>query len=320
MSNKDSVASLLAVAHNNHIGQSDALLLMRAAVVLRKFCLQKQPEFNGSFSPDCLTAHVATEVRSFINVVLQGPPILEKDDKAVNLDARTEVASVISQVLIYNTCAGTHHDTATISIRRVKERETPFPLYHGLKLHAEGRQKKLIENANALGFSVSFNRVMEVKVAIARAVCKRHAEDGVVLPSNLRRGVFVTYDVDNLDSHSKGNFSWDEFHGTALSATNHLSWDNNGVARPPIRIDSSDTAVPQLPDSYVIVHLVDTYENHVIFAPKLQGRVRPTLNQVAAAKLKDEAWMAHVIALLEKGSDESTLQVSVSIKEWYLTQ
>ena len=117
MSNKDSVASLLAVAHNNHIGQSDALLLMRAAIVLRKFCLQKQPEFNGSFSPDCLT-----EVRGFINVVLQGPSILEKDDKAVNLDARTKVASVISQVLIYNTCAGTHHDTATSSIRRVKER------------------------------------------------------------------------------------------------------------------------------------------------------------------------------------------------------
>ena len=312
MSNKDSVASLLAVAHNNHIGQSDALLLMRAAVVLRKLCLQKQPEFNGSFSPDCLTAHVATEVRSFINVVLQGLSILEKDDKAVNLDARTKVASVISQILIYNTCAGTHHDTATISIRRVKERETPFPLNHWLNLHAEGRQKKLIENANALVFSVSYNRVME---ASARAVCKRHAEDRVVLPSNLRRGVFVTYDVDNLDSHSKGNFSRDEFHGTALSATNHLSWDNNGMARPPIRIDSSDTAVPQLPDSYVIVHLVDTYENHVIFAPKLQGRVRPTLNQVAAAKLKDEAWMAHVIALLEKGSDESTLQVSVSIEE-----
>ena len=39
MSNKDSVTSLLAVVHNNHIGQSDTLLLMRVAVVLRKFSL-----------------------------------------------------------------------------------------------------------------------------------------------------------------------------------------------------------------------------------------------------------------------------------------
>ena len=141
----------------------------------------------------------------------------------------------------------------------------PFPLYHESKLYAEGRQK-LIENAHALGFPMSCNRVMEIKVATVCAVC------------NLRR-VFVTYDVNNLDSPSKENFSRDKFHGTTLSTTNHLSWDNSGMARPFICNDSSDTAVPQLPDCYVIVSPVDVHGNHRIFAPKLQGRVRPTLNQ-----------------------------------------
>ena len=90
-------------------------------------------------------------------------------------------------------------------------------------MHGDARLKKQIENAHELGLSVSYGRVMDVKRAIARAVCKCHTEDGVVLPTNLRCNVFTAYDVDNLDSHNKGNYSQDEFHGTALSATNHLS-------------------------------------------------------------------------------------------------
>ena len=41
---------------------------------------------------------------------------------------------------------------------------------------------------------------------IARAVCKCYAEDRVVLPTNLRSGGFVTYDVDIWDGQNKGFF------------------------------------------------------------------------------------------------------------------
>lgn len=109
------------------------------------------------------------------------------------------------------------------------EHETPFPLYQGLKLHGEGRQKKEINNANAFGVSVSYSRVLEMKRSMAQAVVKQFVQDGVVLPTNICSGVFVTFDVDNLDSNNQGNFSQDEFHGTAISMTNHLSWDSQGV-------------------------------------------------------------------------------------------
>jgi len=59
-------------------------------------------------------------------------------------------------------------------------------------MHGEARLKKQIENAHQVGMSVSYDRVMEVKRAVARAVCKRHAEDGLVLPTNMRRNVFMT--------------------------------------------------------------------------------------------------------------------------------
>ena len=71
-------------------------------------------------------------------------------------------------------------------------RPTPFDMGKSMKHHswftkAFARLKKQIENAHKLGLSVSYDRVMDVKRAIARAVCKCHADDGVitvVLPTN----------------------------------------------------------------------------------------------------------------------------------------
>lgn len=303
ISNSTKVADLVAKAHDTLLDQDDALLLMRAAVILRKRCLLKQKSFNGSFSSDCLTAPVPEELRSFMNVILQGPSIL-RDQRNIEMDnhvqGRTRIACAISQIVIYNTYHGTHHVSKTSTIRHRVEHETPFVLYKGLKMHGEARLKKQIENAHQVGMSVSYDRVMEVKRAVARAVCKRHAEDGVVLPTNMRRNVFVTYDMDNLDSHSKGNFSQDEFHGTALSATNHLSWENQGEQRDPIQLDFSDTSVPQLPDSYVIVQPVEL-SNEPLFVPRNTNRqLRPTNNFIDEAKGKDEAWMKHVATVLEQ--------------------
>ena len=96
------------------------------------------------------------------------------------MHGKDKVACTISQLLIYNTYGGTHHAMKTNTIRHGKEHETPFLVYHGLNMHGDARQKKQIENAHELGLSVSYDRVMNVKRAIARAVCKCHADDGVI--------------------------------------------------------------------------------------------------------------------------------------------
>ena len=166
-------------------------------------------------------------------------------------------------------------------------------------MHGDAWLKKQIDNGLELGLSVSYNRVMKVKRAIGQAVCKRHEEDGVVVPTNMRRDVFVTYDMDNLDSRNQGNFSQDEFHGIALSATNHLSWENQGVKRAPIQLDFSDTSVPHLPDSYVVVPPVEL-PNNPLFVPRGNGQLRPNKNLIPGAKAKDESWMKHVANVLEQ--------------------
>ena len=109
---------------------------------------------------------------------------------------------------------------------------------------------------------------MDVKQAIAQALCKHHNEDNVVLTTNFQNN--VTFDIDNLDGHNQGNFSQDEFHGTALCATNHLSWENQGVDWPPIELDPSDTSVPHLPESYTVIHPVELPCNP-LFEPRIPG-------------------------------------------------
>lgn len=92
---------------------------------------------------------------------------------------------------------------------------------------------------------------------MAHAVFKRHAEDGVVLPTNLRLSVFTTHDIDKLDSNETGNLSRGDFHGTCITATNHLSKENSGVPRPAIILDHNTKSKSKLPDSYVIVPPVE---------------------------------------------------------------
>ena len=72
------------------------------------------------------------------------------------------------------------------------------------------------------------------------------------LSTHARLSIFITHNIDNLDSKFQKNFSKSEFHGCALGVTNHLSLDNLGVKCSPIEIKSSDKSHPRLPDSYVI--------------------------------------------------------------------
>ena len=56
ISSNEKVGKVVAEAHNTQLGQDDALLLMQAAVILRKCCLQRQEPFSGSFPSDSLTS------------------------------------------------------------------------------------------------------------------------------------------------------------------------------------------------------------------------------------------------------------------------
>ena len=160
------------------------------------------------------------------------------------------MAITISQQIIYNIRSGTYHATKSTNIRHNEGHETP--LLQTITLHDEGKRKKVINNVNAYGFSVSHCRV------------KWFVQDGVVLPTNRRCGVFVTFyhvSVDNFDNNNRGNFSQNAFHVTAISVTYHISCENKVVQRPHIQLDFTVTYVPQLPEAYAVIQPVEYLSN-----------------------------------------------------------
>ena len=165
--------------------------------------------------PFLITVSRVQSMRSFFNIVFRGRSALCGRDMVAgdaNLDPRDKIACNISQLLIFNDVKGTYHTVNTPAVRHSNERETPFPLYRGLRLHGHGRDKKQIGIDKDHGISASYARVMEVKRDVMRAVCARSAQDGSVVPSSGRFNVFTTHDVDNIDSTAQGNFSMSEFH------------------------------------------------------------------------------------------------------------
>ena len=91
----------------------------------------------------------------------------------------------------------------------------------------------------------------------------------------------------------------DEFHGTALSAPNHLSRENQGEQRAAIQVNFSDKSVPELPNSYALTHPVELGNNPVSVPRSIISQVRPSHSLVQGAKMNDELWMAHVNSVLQ---------------------
>ena len=112
-------------------------------------------------------------------------------------------------------------------MRHSKTRETPFPMYVGLKLHADAKLKQLMSVFGKLGISISYQRERDINKAFAIRISERIKKDGIVA-TNTRKKVFTTLDLDNIDQKKKSNLSKDEFHGTLISVTNNLTHENQG--------------------------------------------------------------------------------------------
>ena len=213
-----------------------------------------------------------------------------------NMSARLKVACTISQLICSNATKQSGQATA---LYQRKERETPFPLYVGLKLHANSRDKDAISTFHALGMSVSYDRVMDVRKNFAKAVSKQWDEDGVVVPSNIKRNVFVTSAVDNIDE--SGRY---EFHGTAMTLTSHLTCDNMGDDPPPLNLDLPDGTSIHLPESYSIVPYVEEYAGDINMSPIPAGSGRPSFGEDLPTEIQEDAWLDHVYAVAVEGDGE----------------
>ena len=118
----------------------------------------------------------------------------------------------------YNTTAwqSTRKGPQYIGIPRTM---TMFVVYTGIHMFAKTRKRQLIDMLHGNGLSISYTRVLEISAQLGEAVVVQYVEDGVVCPPVLRKKLFTSSAVDNIDHnptatmYSKDIIPWDQhFH------------------------------------------------------------------------------------------------------------
>ena len=198
---------------------NDGMCLAKAASILRRNMFDEYPRFKGSFSDDyTCEKSVPCTIVQFIRMVLEGPD-LETD--SISSQTRQAPALSIAQLMRFNSVK-VKRKNHTKSVHHLVDRETPLPLYIGLLLHSNTRSKKLIDNLCELGLSVSYDRVQQLSQTITTSLCDTYGNMGFVCPPSLRKGLFTTAAIDNIDCNPTSSTAADSFHGTSITVIQHV--------------------------------------------------------------------------------------------------
>ena len=206
---------------------------------------------------------------------------------------------------VFNSTKRARNDNSSSSARHSRCQETPLPLYLSFKIHAVTRNKGLIDTLFSLGLCVSYDRLLQLTSDIANSVCEHFRLEDVMCPPMLRRDLFTTAAVDNIDHNPSSATAKDSFHGTGISLIQHPSHTHDGTDRgiPVInQVGSSTKSVTNLPSAYTVVPPA-ALKSKDFSAPTVQGPMRPSTLLVATAAVEDEyVWLNRVKTALEKST------------------
>eukprot|EP00112_Aurelia_sp_Birch-Aquarium-sp1_P026765 Seg971.2 transcript_id=Seg971.2/GoldUCD/mRNA.D3Y31 product="hypothetical protein" protein_id=Seg971.2/GoldUCD/D3Y31 len=140
------------------------------------------------------------------------------------------------------------------NIVRRKHPETPLPLCIGAMIHTRTRKRGIVDRLFDLGISVSYDRVLNVSADLGNLLSDQFEATGIVCPSSLRKNVFTTMAVDNIDHNPSSATSTDSFHGTAISVVQHPSAEGEGTElEKPAFISTARKSIKPLPSFYTNV-------------------------------------------------------------------
>ena len=219
--------------------EGDALLLAKAAKIVRRdVVLHNSFKFDGKFESGCQKESVPSTLKTLVSMLLNGANLKDQD----SIDSQASLT--ISQSILFNfkKCA-----SSSSKSRHSLDREPPLPLYIGMMIHTETRSKKTVTELHDMGLSVSYDRILQLEDKLATAVCEDFRDKGVVVPAQLRCGVFTAgaritiLQVQRLRAHFMARAS------VCFSFPLHPIWGRNRMTShylqlTPRRITSCQTA------------------------------------------------------------------------------
>jgi hypothetical protein len=204
----------------------------------------------------------------------------------------------IAQLVVHNCVKRRRDCNKTPSSFHSKDRETPLPVYVGLKVHALTRQRQLIDCLFALGVCDSYDRIMDITSALGNHVCEYYQQIDVVCPPQLKPGRFLTSAADNIDHNPSSSTSTGSFHGTGLSLFQNIvsdtvfGEDDRGFTKDigPI---TGQRKMTELPFSYTNVKPTSLRAGNV-YVPDCHGELVPNSDNMVEHTESEYNWLCHV--------------------------
>ncbi|KAH3868806.1 hypothetical protein DPMN_031960 [Dreissena polymorpha] len=160
--------------------------------------LDHETSFDGRFQEGCIKRSVPTAPFQFVCMIEHGVDI-----KSQLRFGASNTDSTMAQLLQYN-CFSKSKDSL-VTNKHTKERETQFPIFMGMPVYAKTSKKVLVELLNKHGLCIPYTRVLEVFAQLGDAAVERYIEEGLFRPSILRKGIFTTAAMDNIDHNPTSN-------------------------------------------------------------------------------------------------------------------
>ena len=235
---------------------SKAWYLPKAANIVRRDILKVKNLVNGSFDPECQKDAIPASLRTLRRMMIKGPTT-----KVYQADSRA--CLTVTQLVVFNSISRGRN--------RPESRECPLPIYTALKMHGATRDKSLRDTFYKLGMCISYDRLLSISTAVTISV-----SEGVVCASKLRRGLFTTAVVDNIDHNPSPTSAHDSFHCTAISLVQHPTTEEMGNERGIDIFDTTKSStskkISQLPSIYSEV-LPVALPSCELRAPEITGQL-----------------------------------------------
>ena len=159
---------------------SDALLIERAAFLLRHEMLKCKTKFEGHFQQDYVNNCVPNQLIHFFESCLTGIKVGSEDLKP------SKEEHTLAQLCQFN-CHQSYKKDALFH-RHSPQKETAFPVYLGLSVYSKYRKEALVDLLFDHGLSISYDRVLEISNSFGESVIQTYERNGVICPLNLKKG------------------------------------------------------------------------------------------------------------------------------------
>ena len=233
---------------------------------------------------------------ALVSMILDGPNITRRDG-----DESRQATLSIAQLLQYN--SSLRKRGGSTNIHHSKSRETPVPIYLGMMIHGHTRKRELIDTLFHLGLSISYDRVLDISMDMAISAAQQYESEGVVCPLILRKNLFTTAAVDNLDHNPSSTTAHGAFHGTGISLFQNRKTESDGIVRhksemqPDLHLRSKQ--IPPLPESYTMLTMVTAKKELII--PPTQEILTSDCELVDTAMEEEKNWQNNTRRLVSEG-------------------